>query len=339
MFNEKTIGYTYDDIFLIPKYTEITTRKDVETEMYFGAFGAKVPVVPANMKCTINESLARQLALNGYFYIMHRFEIDIVEFTKNMQDTPLVSICIGVQNEDCEILKAIKAMNLRVDCITIDIAHGHCRRMVNMIKYIKENFNTTIIAGNVATFEAVMDLNNAGADFIKVGIGQGKVCTTKLKTGFTYPMFSCIYEISRRLDFWTNALNSSNKPQIIADGGIEHNGDIAKALVAGADAVMCGNLFAQCSDSPAPTVAAKKIEGGYEGQFQEAKRYFGSASIENNRTHNIEGIEKIIPSNGMTYLEKFAEITEDLQSACSYAGVEQVGGLHHKIVDVGIRYR
>ena len=188
-----------------------------------------------------------------------------------------------------------------------------------MIEWIKKHLpKTIIIAGNVATPDAVVDLFNWGADIIKVGIGQGSPCTTKDKTGFTIPMFTCVKNCgdcyASRDDF-----DGGKKIPIIGDGGIACNGDIAKALVAGADMVMAGGLFASCVDSPALPV---DINGSFH------KAYFGSASYENkgHRKH-IEGKLNHIANNGMTYEKKLIEIEQDLQSASSYAGGNDLSSL------------
>ena len=176
-----------------------------------------------------------------------------------------------------------------------------------MIEYIKEHLpDTKIIAGNVATKDAVRELASWGADIVKVGIGHGSPCTTKDKTGFTMPMFTCVQNCSNVI------LNNGTSIPIIADGGIRCNGDIAKALVAGATMVMAGSMFAACTDSPASLININGVNH---------KAYFGSASAENKgHNNNIEGKLNNIPNNGMTYGEKFSEITQDLQSSISYAG-------------------
>jgi GMP reductase len=176
--------------------------------------------------------------------------------------------------------------------------------MKSMIKHIKKSLpETKIIAGNVATPDAVEDLAEWGADVVKVGIGQGSPCTTKDKTGFTTPMFSCVQACAHFYPL--------NVP-LIADGGIKSNGDIAKALVAGATMVMAGSIFAACSDSPATSSTINDVSH---------KAYFGSASLENKGHNNhIEGKLTQVVDNNMSYKEKLAEIKQDLQSSISYSG-------------------
>jgi GMP reductase len=302
----------YDNVALVPAYSRAKSRSDLDTSTIIGDRKIKLPVIPANMKCVIDTSTAHFLSENDYFYIMHRFDIDVIEFIKkaNNENWKLISISVGVKGADMDLIDTISKLNLRVDFITIDIAHGHSELMKNMIKKIKSTLTDTyIIAGNICTVNGYSDLVDWGADIIKVGIGPGAACTTKLKTGFTYPMFSCVSDICAFKE-QTNTL-----APIIADGGIAYNGDIAKALVAGAEYVMCGKLFSECTDSPALSVNGQKI-------------YYGSAS-QHNKSHNcnIEGKLLELDHNGMTYHEKLTEITQDLQSSISYSGFTSIKDL------------
>lgn len=302
----------YDDVALVPKYSAAASRSELDVSAHIVDRTINLPVIPANMKCVIDEKMAHFLSENDFFYIMHRFDLDNYEFVKqcNQDNWKLISISVGVKEADRDQLTRIAYGNYRVDFITIDIAHGHSLLMHDMIKFIKNLLpNTVIIAGNVCTKYGYADLVDWGADIVKVGVGPGAACTTKLKTGFTYPMFSCVLEID------TYKQEHGYSAPIIADGGITHNGDIAKAMVAGADYVMCGKLFSECVDSPAPFI---------NGQ----KHYFGSAS-EHNKGHskNIEGKLLQLNQNGMTIAEKLEEIKQDLQSSVSYAGFTSANSL------------
>ena len=316
----------YSDIVLVPKLSSTESRSSIDVSCKFGKNHFNLPVVPANMKTVINEELAKKLSDAGYFYVMHRFGISNYNFVEyaNNQNLKTISISVGVKQDDIDILQKIADNNLRVDYITIDIAHGHSVLMKNTIKQIKNIFSNDVfvIAGNVATSDAVKDITDWGADAIKVGIGQGSPCTTKDKTGFTMPMFSCMLECSQ----------DANIP-LIADGGVKCNGDVAKALTAGADMVMVGGMFAECVDSPAENIT-KTLHTGfftneayrpnhYKPEYKDVcyKRYYGSASQFNKgHTKNIEGVMREVPCNELTYTEKLLEMTMDLQSSVSYAG-------------------
>lgn len=312
-------AYKYSDVCLVPRYSECHSRSDADTSIGIANDKFKLPIIPANMKSVINIDIAKWMSENNYFYIMHRFDRDLTEDVANAQEWSNISFSVGVKTKDKMAIQKIGKREHRVDYLTIDIAHGHSLRMKIMIKWIKKHLpETIIIAGNVATPDAVVDLFNWGADIIKVGIGQGSPCTTKDKTGFTIPMFTCVKNCgdcyASRDDF-----DAGKKIPIIGDGGIACNGDIAKALVAGADMVMAGGLFASCVDSPALPV---DINGSFH------KAYFGSASYENkgHRKH-IEGKLNHIANNGMTYEKKLIEIEQDLQSAISYAGGNDLSSL------------
>ena len=297
----------YSNIVLVPNYSFLKSRSNADTTVELGRFKFKAPVVPSNMKCSIDIDTARNLDQNGFFYIMHRFDVDIVSFVElaNKENWNCISISIGVNETDICILEELyrRRDQLRVNFITVDIAHGHSLSMKNMLEYLKKfrSFGIQVIAGNIATAAAARDLISWGADIVKVGIGQGYVCTTKDKTGFTMPMFTCVIDIPKDIC-------------VIADGGIRCHGDVTKAIVAGAKMVMCGSLFAKLVDSPSAT-----FKDQHTGET--LKEYYGSASYHNKGImKNIEGRRELMTSEHMTYLQKMNEIIEDLQSSISYAG-------------------
>ena len=311
--------FDYEDIQLIPAKCVVKSRKECDTSVKLGNFTFKMPVVPSNMQTVIDEKLAILLAENNYFYIMHRFAPETrAAFVKDMQQRGLyASISIGVKRAEYDFLAELLAANLQPEFITIDIAHGHSDSVINMIKYLKQNFpETFVIAGNVATPEAVRDLENAGADALKVGIGPGKVCITKLKTGFGTGGWQL------------SALNwcrkAANKP-IIADGGIRQHGDIAKSIRFGATMVMIGSLFSGHQESPGEIIER-------DGKLY--KPYYGSASEFQKGVHeNVEGKRIYLPLKG-SIMDTLAEMQQDLQSSISYAGGRTVNAL--KLVDYAI---
>ena len=320
------ISLHYENVFLKPNFNTVNTRGEIDTEVMFLGKTFALPVVPANMKCCVDADICKFLDANNYFYIMHRFDTDIIKFVEEANDNSWmgkfknVSISVGIQKKDADIITELARRQLTVDFITIDVAHGHHSKVAYQIKHIKDCLpDTKVIAGNVATFEGVEYLHSAGAAAIKAGIGGGYACTTKDKTGFTFPMFSCVVECAKDRDI-----------PIIADGGVRGNGDIAKALVAGATMVMCGSIFAACTDSPAPVV---KDPSG-----RRFKQYYGSASVHNKMDKkNIEGTMKLMDTDSFTYEEKLLEITQDLQSAISYAGGCNLGALNLNKVLYGVR--
>lgn len=167
--------FDYDDINLIPKYSIVNSRSECDTSIKIGNNLFKNPIIPANMESVINEELAIKLAKEGYFYVMHRFNINNREFVKKMKSLNLItSISIGVNQESYDDILYFSNNNISIDYITIDIAHGHCKKMKKMVKYVKEKLpNSFLIAGNVSSIEGTIDLDKWGADAIKVGIGPG----------------------------------------------------------------------------------------------------------------------------------------------------------------------
>lgn len=309
MLNEFPI-FDYEDIQLIPNKCIISSRSEADTRVTLGKHTFKLPVIPANMQTIIDEELAEVLAKDGYFYIMHRFdESSRKSFIKRMHEQGLIaSISVGVKDYEYDFVTSLKED--QPDYITIDIAHGHAESVINMIKHIKQELpKCFVIAGNVGTPEAVRELENAGADATKVGIGPGKVCITKVKTGFG----TGGWQLSALR--WCS--KAARKP-IIADGGVRTHGDIAKSIRFGASMVMIGSLFAGHLESPGKVI---------ERDGETFKEYFGSASEHQKGEHkNVEGKKILMKSKGLIK-DTLKEMQEDLQSSISYAGGKDLSSL------------
>jgi GMP reductase len=305
--------FDYKDINLVPKKSIVSSRSECDTSIKLHNYTFKLPIVPSNMECVVNEDLCVSLARNGYFYIMHRFHIDIYEFVVRMKSLGLfASISIGVNKNSYDLLEKLIRNELIPEFITIDIAHGHSilmERMLNFIRSREEFKNTFVIAGNVSTREAVDDLVSWGADSIKIGIGPGSACTTYYNTGFgsrdiqLYSVRECAY----RKDI-----------VFIADGGISQICDIPKSLTMGATMVMIGGMLTGFEESPGRVVTAS------DGKLYQ--EFYGSASehsLDNEgkiKKKNIEGTIKLVPYKNKSIFYYYAEIQEALQSAISYGG-------------------
>ncbi|KRM18347.1 GMP reductase [Ligilactobacillus hayakitensis DSM 18933 = JCM 14209] len=304
--------FDYEDIQLIPNKCIIDSRSKADTTVKLGKYNFKMPVIPANMQTIMDEKLAEQLAQAGYFYIMHRFEEQKRKtFIKKMHSKNLIaSISVGVKEYEYEFVSSLK--DDAPEFITIDIAHGHADSVIKMIKHIKKEMpETFVIAGNVGTPEAVRELENAGADATKVGIGPGKVCITKVKTGFGTGGW--------QLAALRWCAKAARKP-IIADGGIRTHGDIAKSIRFGATMVMIGSLFAGHIESPGKIV---EVDG------EMFKEYFGSASeYQKGERKNVEGKKMLLPLKGHLF-DTLTEMQQDLQSSISYAGGKNIDALKH----------
>lgn len=299
---------SYQQVTLEPKFGIAPNRSSCDTSVDFLGKKFDLPIIPANMKCSIDFDKAEWCRDNNICYILHRFyPYDEIESWLNYNHHKLISISIGVQPEDIEFVKRIAASQSRVDFITIDVAHGYCQRVKNMLFSIQDldwkRGKPMVIVGNIASAEAAEMFTDWGANALKVGIGQGHVCTTRLETGFGVPMYTCVKECAQ----------ATNIP-IIADGGIGHFGDVAKAIHAGADMVMVGSMFARCIDSPAETIG-----NGWDTPIK--KRWFGSASEFNKGNDRyVEGIERIESTNGLTYEQMFSKWKQAIESSISYAG-------------------
>ncbi|KYG36933.1 GMP reductase [Bacillus gaemokensis] len=297
--------FDYEDIQLIPAKCVVNSRSECDTTVNLGKHKFKLPVVPANMQTIIDEKIATYLAENGYFYVMHRFEPEKrISFIKDMHSLGLIaSISVGVKEEEYGFIQQLAEEQLVPEYITIDIAHGHSNAVIKMIQHIKEYLpESFVIAGNVGTPEAVRELENAGADATKVGIGPGKVCITKIKTGFGTGGW--------QLAALRWCAKAASKP-IIADGGIRTHGDVAKSIRFGATMVMIGSLFAGHEESPGETIER-------DGKLY--KEYFGSASeFQKGEKKNVEGKKMFVEHKG-SLKDTLIEMEQDLQSSISYAG-------------------
>ncbi|MEI2663152.1 GMP reductase [Rossellomorea sp. LJF3] len=297
--------FDYEDIQLIPAKCVVNSRSECDTSVTLGGHTFKLPVVPANMQTIIDEKIAVYLAENNYFYIMHRFNPEErVTFIKGMKSRGLISsISVGVKEEEYAFVQQLAEEKLVPEFITIDIAHGHSNAVINMIQHIKKHVpESFVIAGNVGTPEAVRELEHAGADATKVGIGPGKVCITKIKTGFGTGGW--------QLAALRWCAKAATKP-IIADGGIRTHGDVAKSIRFGATMVMIGSLFAGHEESPGETI---------EKDGKLFKEYFGSASeFQKGEKKNVEGKKMYVEHKG-SLEHTLIEMEQDLQSSISYAG-------------------
>ncbi|MBX9975693.1 GMP reductase [Cytobacillus firmus] len=306
--------FDYEDIQLIPTKCVVSSRSECDTTVTLGGRQFKLPVVPANMQTIIDEKIALYLAENNYFYIMHRFEPEKRRsFVEDIQAKGFyASISVGVKEEEYQFIEELAKAELTPEFITIDIAHGHSNAVINMIQHIKKYLpESFVIAGNVGTPEAVRELENAGADATKVGIGPGKVCITKIKTGFGTGGW--------QLAALRWCAKAASKP-IIADGGIRTHGDIAKSIRFGASMVMIGSLFAGHEESPGETI--KK-----DGKF--VKEYFGSASeYQKGEKKNVEGKKMYVEHKG-SLQDTLTEMEQDLQSSISYAGGTTLDSIRH----------
>lgn len=304
--------YSYSELALVPAQKCIVqSRSECDTSVVFGGFKFKTPFIAANMPSVLNKHTCKFFAENNWFYIMHRFGVDQVEFIHFMRSFGhFTSISIGVNSDSYQQLHDIIAAKLQndVDYITLDIAFCVSPKAERMIKYIKDNFpKAFLIVGNYNTPDHLHQIEEWGCDASKCGIAGGAACSSFNKTGFYRPMASCVEECVR----------FAKKP-VIADGGVREHKDFAIALSLGATMVMAGSLFS-CYDQS----ASQKIEiDGVKKCF-----YYGSASQFNKSYYSrIEGRKVLMDYKG-DMKDLLREIEEDLQSSISYAGGKDISAL------------
>ena len=231
--------YTFDDVALIPQYNSVLSRTHVNLDTYLtNTIKISNPLIPANMNTVINDDMADILIRNGSIPIFHRFlsDQDAIKQVTKFKNKCFASI--GIQDN----YRAIQLFDNGALGVCIDVAHCHSPTVINLIKTLKiERPNIQIIVGNICTRQAYIDLAEAGADCIKVCIGCGSACTTRIVTGFGIPQFSAIFQLR-------DLIKKYNVP-IIADGGIRNPRDIALAIAAGANSVMLGSIFSKTYES------------------------------------------------------------------------------------------
>lgn len=262
-------GLTFDDVLLVPQYTEIESRLDVNlnTSITKEDYGFR-PILSSNMDTITESEMMIAMTKHKCLGVLHRFmnDDDIIKNILTYTSTKEVEIhnypiCFSIGINKCyrNLLDKLCEINLIDRCIIfIDVAHGACKRVVDAITNIKRNnkpnYLCRIVAGNVATPQDTVKLCKAGADAVKVGIGPGSMCTTRLVTGVGVPQLTAIKECSE--------VASKFGIPIIADGGITKSGDIVKALAAGASSVMIGSLFAGTDETPGESVGCQKVYRG-----------------------------------------------------------------------------
>jgi GMP reductase len=301
MKNNIPLGVGYEKFFLIPQKCIVDSRSQCDTSVEFGGRVFDMPIYPANMKSVVDVGTCKYMAQNRWFYTMHRFGVNSLEFAREMiENGYFVSISTGVNQDSYEDLQNLVNNKIKVDYVTIDIANAWSEKTRLMIKWIKDNMDTFLIVGNMATREAAQEITTWGANALKVGIGGGNVCLTRNKTGFHRAMVTSIMD----------CFEGTYLP-IIADGGIVEHGDVAKSIRCGATMVMAGFLMAAFDQSAGDILEINDVM---------YKEYYGSASQYNKSEYkNVEGKKILIRYKGsMDKLLK--ELKDDLCSAISYSG-------------------
>ena len=315
---------TYDDILMVPSYNHWESRKVVDIKMRckMGKLSLELPLMTTNMDTITEAAMANYIGSKGGIGVLHRYMPieDNVRMFKDCQYPVFVSI--GCSEKDLERAEALR--DAGADQFCVDVAHAHAKYVGRTLKQIRVMLgdDACIMAGNVATYAGADFLASCSADIIKVGIGGGSVCTTRIKTGFGVPNLTAIKNCAR--------VDRS----IVADGGIRYPGDIVKALAFGADFVMVGSLLAGTRPTPGP-VETKKNQAG---EMVQVKIYRGMASSEVHKDYH-GGIAEWKTSEGVAtevpYREDeddiIADIIGGLRSGLTYGGAATIGELQRKL--------
>ena len=305
---------SFDDVLLVPQFSGIESRGviDIGNELS-DEIKLSLPVISSPMDTVTETAMAVEMNYNGGIGIVHRYNTidDQVVLVKNALSSGalVIGAAIGVTGDFEERACALSDVGVSVLCI--DIAHGHHYSMKNALTTLREVFGSSIhiMAGNVATLEGFNDLADWGADSIRVGIGGGSICSTRIQTGHGVPTFQSILDCAK----------SDRDAKLIADGGIRTNGDIVKALAAGADFVMLGSLLAGTDESPGEIFTNDK---------KKYKVYRGMASSNaqkdwRGKTSAPEGISTTIPYKG-SVKQILSIMTGNIQSGFSYSGARSI---------------
>jgi IMP dehydrogenase len=316
MKNNISETVTFDDLLLVPQYSEILSRKtiDLSSELDMNR-RFDLPVISSPMDTVTGATMATAMCKAGGLGVIHRYNTIEKQCDRVKRTKGTTAAAIGVTGDYLD--RATALIKSGCDILCVDVAHGHHALMRHALKTLRNTigYDIHIMAGNVATLEAFNDLADWGANSIRVGIGGGSICSTRIQTGHGVPTLQSVMDCSR----------SDRSVALIADGGIKTPGDIVKALAAGADFVMLGSMLAGTSESPG------QVFYGDNGQY---KSYRGMASVEaqidwRGHTASVEGVSHTIPYKG-SVVEILMGLEGSIRSGLSYTGALNLSELRSK---------
>ena len=311
---------SFDDVLLEPQRSDIESRSEVDITSCISDTEFSLPVISSPMDTVTGSEMATSMWMAGGFGVLHRYNSipDQVRLVmKTRAKTPYVAAAIGVTGDYIERAAALVGAGASLLCI--DVAHGHHTNVERAIKSLKDRFEETIsiMAGNVATEDAFEELQDWGADSIRVGVGGGSICSTRIQTAHGIPTFQSVLDCGK----------VANHAKIIADGGIRNAGDVVKSLAAGADFVMLGSMLAGTSESPGEVF--QSTDGN------KYKVYRGMASVEaqvdwRGRASSLEGVSTTIPYKGSVD-QILSDLARNVRSGFSYTGARSVKEFRNKV--------
>jgi len=316
---------TYDDVNIVPKYSELESRSDVDLNTKLTKnVELRIPIVSTPMDTITEYDMALEMMRWGGAGFVHRFmnideQVEIIKELKKVReinieiyDSPLCA-AVGVTGDYLERARELVWNGCNV--ILIDVAHGHHKLVGEAIEEIKKDISDIeVVAGCIATSEAAKQLCEWGVDGLRVGVGNGSLCETRIRTGVGLPSVTALLDVCSTADDY-------NVP-VIADGGIRNVGDVCKGLGCGADTIMVGSLLSGTKESPG--TIEKKGQWPNEQLF---KKYRGSASLDSKsdrgEDENVEGNHKVIPYKGKVK-RIIGDIKDGIRSSCSYVGASNL---------------
>ena len=321
---------TFDDVLLTPKFS---STLPAETNLNINLaknLKLKIPFLSSAMDTVTESKMAIAIAHQGGLGVIHRnlsINSQVKEIKKVKNKKLLVGAAVGTSEED--ILRAKSILDAGLDLLVIDTAHGHSLKVINTLKKIRKFSNKIpICVGNIATGEAAVKLYNEGADILKVGIGPGSICTTRMIAGIGVPQITAIRNVKKSM--------KNKKIKIISDGGIKFSGDLVKAIAAGADAIMMGSIFAGTEESPGKKFKYKnKLYKSYRGMGSigamsagSSNRYF-QKNYKDKSKFVPEGVEARVLYKGS--VEKIIyQLQGGLRSSMGYIGAKKIEEIYKK---------
>ncbi len=321
---------TFDDVLILPRYSSVLPSKTDISFKLTNKITLKVPFLSSAMDTVTESKMAIAIGQEGGIGIIHRnlnINNQSLEVKKVKNKKLLVGAAVGTNKED--LFRAKSLVDSGTDLIVIDTAHGHSEKVLNTLSKLKKVVgNIPICVGNIATGEAAKKLYDSGADIIKVGIGPGSICTTRMVAGIGVPQISAIMDVKKAIN--------KKKIKIISDGGIKFSGDIAKALAAGADAIMMGSIFAGTDESPGKKFKiGGKIFKQYRGMGSIGAMSAGSASryFQNNQQDKSKFVPEGVEGR-VEYKGKVSKIIYQLQgglrSSMGYIGAKNLNEINKR---------
>lgn len=315
--NDISLALSYDDVLLVPQYSNISSRSEISLKTKISPrITLDIPLISANMSDVTDSKMAIAIAKLGGLGVLPRFnsiESQANEVSLVKKENLLVGAAVGARNGIIERAEAL--VKAGVDILFIDIAHGHLQKNLDATTKLKQMFGNSvdIVSGNSATYEAASAIFKAGADAVKVGVGPGSICTTRIETGSGVPQITAIMESARSA--------RENNKFIIADGGVKTSGDIVKGLASGASAIMAGSIFAGSDETPGKLI---------EKDGKKYKTYNASTSptekTKQESNIHVEGVESIVNYKGsLSYL--IENILAGIRSGFSYSGALDINSL------------